>query len=132
MTEEPEPGLAELDASGLDPRSPELLVSLVWLVLGRVPVDEGELRAARRRAVLVLASGGDPHRDVDLDSPAVVRLAEELDAPERRRALGGALEALDTSGLATVEVAVETLRAAPELAWRFYALAQVADELADE
>ena len=46
-----------------------------------------ELRAATRRAQLVLAAGGDPHRGLDLDGPAVERLAEELDSTERRAAL---------------------------------------------
>ena len=42
--------LEELESARLDPLSPELLVSLVWLVLDTVPVDEAELKAARRRA----------------------------------------------------------------------------------
>jgi hypothetical protein len=124
--------LEELESAGLDPLSPELLVSLVWLVLETVPVDEAELRAARRRAMLVLAAGGDPHRDLDLDAVAVGRLAEELDAPERRTALGAGLAALDAEGLQSVSSARETLVSEPGLAWRIYALALLADELADE
>ena len=124
--------LAELEASGLDPRSPELLVSVAWLLIDAVPLDEPELKAARRRALLVLAAGGDPSRELDLDSVAAERLAAELDAEPRREALAAALGGLDTDGLPTVAAAVELLRADPELAWRLFALALLADELAGE
>lgn len=124
--------LEELDAAGLDPHSPELLVSLAWLAIGSVPIDDGELKAARRRAMLVLAAGGDPHRDLDLDSVAVERLASELDSPERREALAATLAALETDGLSNVAGAVELLRSEPAVAWRIFALALLADELADD
>ncbi len=124
--------LEELDAAGLDSHSPELLVSLAWLAIGSVPLEEGELKASRRRAMLVLAAGGDPHRDLDLDSVAVERLAAELDAPERREALAAGLGALEADGLQNVAGAVELLHSEPELAWRIFALALLADELADE
>ena len=124
--------LEELEASGLDAHSSELLVVLAWLVAGEVPIDEAELKAALRRAMLVLAAGGDPHRDVDLDDVAAVRLAEELDSPDRRAALARALDGLDSAGLPTVSAALATLRGEPDLAWRCYGLALLADELADE
>jgi hypothetical protein len=126
------PRLEKLDAAGLDPHSPELLVSLAWLSIGSVPIDDAELKASRRRAMLVLAAGGDPHRDLDLDSVAVERLAAELDAPERRDALVAGLGALEADGLPNVAGAVELLVSEPELAWRIFALALLADELADE
>ena len=126
------PRLEQLDAAGLDPHSPELLVSLAWLAIGSVPIGDGELKAARRRAMLVLAAGGDPHRDLDLDSVAVERLASELDSPERRDALAAALAALDADGLPNVTGAVALLESEPEVAWRIFALALLADELADE
>jgi hypothetical protein len=126
------PRLEELDAAGFDPHAPELLVSLAWLAIGSVPIEDGELKAARRRAMLVLAAGGDPHRDLDLDSVAVERLASELDSPERREALSAVLGALEADGLPNVTGAVELLDSAPELAWRIFALALLADELADD
>ena len=126
------PRLEQLDAAGLDPHSPELLVSLAWLAIGSVPIGDGELKGARRRAILVLAAGGDPHRDLDLDSVAVERLASELDATERRDALAAALAALEADGLPNVAGAVELLESEPEVAWRIFALALLADELADE
>ena len=107
---------------------------LVWLVLGEVPVDEAELKAARRRALLVLAAGGDPHRELALDDVAVDRLAAELDGPERRAALAAALDGLaaEAHGLPAATGTLAALRADPALAWQTYALAVLADELADE
>ena len=128
------PRLEELDRAGLDPRSGELLVVLTWLVLDDVALDEAERKAALRRAMLVLAAGGDPHRELDHDSVAVARLADELDAPERRRSLAAAQErrATEADGLATVSEALAVLQREPELAWRTLALALLADELTDD
>ncbi|HTO25838.1 MAG TPA: hypothetical protein VMJ49_08035 [Gaiellaceae bacterium] len=128
----PRSRLADLEEAGLPPES--LASVLVWLVLSEVPVDEAELGAARRRAMLVLAAGGDPHRELVPDDVAVARLADELDDPERRAALAAALDGLatDAAGLVAVTDALDALRADPELAWRVYALALLADELADE
>jgi hypothetical protein len=124
--------LEELEQSGLDPRSSELLVVLCWLVRDEVDVPDPELNAARRRAMFVLAAGGDPHRDLALDTVAAERLAAELDTPERRAQLAGALEELPGEDLPAVLAALESLRAEPELAWRSFALALLADEIADE
>jgi hypothetical protein len=126
--------LAELDSAGLDARSGELLVVLTWLVLADVGLEEADRKAAVRRAMLVLAAGGDPHREIDHDTVAVARLADELDAPERRAALASALAVLaaEAVGLPTVSEALATLQGAPDLAWRTLALALIADELAEE
>ncbi len=124
--------LEELEASALDPRSSELLVVLCWLVQDELTIDEDELNGARRRAMFVLAAGGDPHRDVDLDSVAAERLAAELDTPGRRAQLASALEGLPAHDLPAVTAAVESLRTDPELAWRSFALSLLADELADD
>ena len=126
------PRLEELEARGFDPASGEVLVSLAWLVRDSVPIAEDELNAARRRAMFVLAAGGDPHRELDLNSVAADRLAEELDSPDRRAALAGALAELDTRVLPSVAAGVAALLADPGLAWRSFGLALLADELADE
>jgi hypothetical protein len=118
--------LEALEASDLD-----VDIALAWLVRDDVGFDEDELNGARRRAMFVLAAGGDPHRDLGPNSVAAERLAAELDSPERRDALDAALAALDTSGLPRVRDAVATLRADPERAWRTLALALLADEIAD-
>jgi hypothetical protein len=126
--------LAELEQSGLDPHSGEMLVVLVWLVCGELGIDEDEMNAARRRAMFVLAAGGDPHRELTHDSVAAERLAAELDTPERRRALADALATLadEAEGLEAVTEAIALLRAEADLAWRSLALALLADEVAGE
>jgi len=106
-------------------------VADAWLVKDDVGLDEDELNGARRRAMLVLAAGGDPHRDLTLESVAAERLADELDSPQRRRELAAALAALDTNGLPRVNDAVDTLRGDPDRAWRTLALALLADEIAE-
>jgi hypothetical protein len=124
--------LEELERSELEPHSTEVLVVLCWLVRNDIAIDEAELTGARRRAMFVLAAGGDPHRDVDLDSVAAERLAGELDTPGRRAKLAAALAELPSDDLPAVTAAVESLCADPELAWRSFALSLLADELADE
>src|ERR1700688_1046383 len=87
----PRSRLTELDGSGLEARSAELLVVLVWLVAGNLGIAESDLNAARRRAMFVLAAGGDPHRELDHDSVAAERLAPEPDTPGRPPPLARAL-----------------------------------------
>lgn len=118
--------LEALEESDLD-----VHVAVAWLVRNEVGFDEREVNAARRRAMLVLAAGGDPHRDLEHDTVAAERLADELDTPERRAALDAALAALDTNGLSRVTETVKSLRSDPDLAWRTLALALLADELAE-
>ena len=129
----PRSRLEELEGSGLEARSGELLVVLVWLVAADLGIDESDLNAARRRAMFVLAAGGDPHRELDHDSIAAERLAAELDTPERRLALSDALDVLadEADGLDTVTEALDLLGSEPDLAWRSLALALLADELAE-
>jgi hypothetical protein len=122
----PREHLEQLEESDLD-----LGVTIAWLVRDDVRFDEQALNAARRRAMFVLAAGGDPHRDLQPDAVAAARLAAELDSPARREELDAALAALDTSGLPRIAEAVKTLRSDPETAWRALALALLADELSD-
>jgi hypothetical protein len=124
--------LEQLEQAGFEEDSPELLVSLAWLAIEAVPIDAAELRAARRRAVLVLAAGGDPNREIGPATPAVERLADELDTPERQAMLEKALAGMDTQGFPTVAKALQILQDDPELAWRLFALALIADELTDD
>src|SRR4051812_49813231 len=77
--------LEELEGSELDARSSELQVVLCWLVQGEMPIDDGELNAARRPAVFVLPAGGDPPRDVGLDSIPAGGPPDALPTPERPR-----------------------------------------------
>lgn len=108
--------------------------ALVALIAGtRVEIPEDELRSACRRAMLVLAAGGDPHRELALDSPAVHVLAGDLEAPERRTALGRGLRALRESvaDFPLTSALLAGLEDDEDLAWRAFALALLADELGD-
>jgi hypothetical protein len=102
------------------------------LVAGReVAIDPGELAPALRRALLLLAAGGDPRRTLELDGRAVVALADELDRPERRELVNHGLAALrpEAARLPRVAAALDELVADEDLAWRAYACALLADEL---
>ena len=104
------------------------------LALVAVPdrlVEGDELNPALRRAMLLLAAGGDPHRELELDGRAVGALAAELDRPERRAEVSRGLEALraEAAGLATVTRALDELLLDADLAWRAYVCALLADEL---
>jgi len=104
------------------------------LALVAVPdpvVQSDELNPALRRAMLLLAAGGDPHRELELDGRAVGALAAELDRPERRAEVSRGLEALraEAAGLATVTRALDELLLDADLAWRAYVCALLADEL---
>ena len=128
----PRSRLEDLEAAGYAVDSGELLVALVWLCLPELPIPDEELNGARRRAMFVLAAGGDPHRELDLNSVAAERLAAELDTPERRKALHTALSGLPAEGLTTVSQGVSALLSEPDAAWRCLGLALLADELAEE
>jgi hypothetical protein len=109
----------------------DLLVVLAWLAAP--PVEEAELRGAVRRAVLLVAAGGDPHRTLALDGRAVTALGAELDSIERRTALRDGLASLlaEAEGLGAVDAALRRLLADDELAWRALAAGLLADELSD-
>jgi hypothetical protein len=111
----------------------EVEVSLSLLAGQDVEIAEDELRAARRRAVQLLATGGDPRRNLDPDGRAVTALAADLDSPARRQALVSGLTALrDTvDGLPVVSERLEGLLANDERAWRWYACTLLGEELVE-
>jgi hypothetical protein len=129
-----DPWLVELERLASEADLATALVTVASVAGRDVPLDEGEARGAGRRALLVLASGGDPSRGLDLHGPAVERLAGELDTPERRSALAIGLVRLrdDAIGLRHVTEAVKALIDAPESAWRAYAAAVLAEQLAED
>ncbi len=98
-----------------------------------VPLDEDELNGALRRAALLLATGGDPKRPLELDGRAVAAVAGDLRAPEHDVALARALAELEerVAGLSASAASLLALRQDCELAWRGYAMALLAGYLAD-
>ena len=112
----------------------DLLVSLAWLAGQDVVLDQDELKAAIRRAELLLATGGDPRRELDLDGRAVAAVAADLDDASARDTLEDALARLtaDSEGLAAVSDGLARLRAQPDLAWRSYAGALLAEAIGDD
>jgi hypothetical protein len=102
------------------------------LVAGsELAIEPAELSPALRRALLLLAAGGDPRRTLELEGRAVVALADELDRPERRELVNHGLTALgrEAARLPRVAAALDELLADEDLAWRAYACALLADEL---
>jgi hypothetical protein len=112
----------------------DALAPLCYIAATDVRLDPDRVRASVRRAMFVLASGGDPHRDLDPHGKAVLTLAADLDEPERRAELDEALEALsrEAAGLPKVGQALAGLRAGPDDAWRWLAAALLADELSGD
>lgn len=99
-----------------------------------VEIDDDELNGAVRRSELLLAAGGDPHRPLDPFGRAATALADDLDTPERRRALAAGLDGLvdEVAGLRGARESLALLRSDPDLAWRSYATALLAEALAEE
>jgi len=97
----------------------------------RVELPEAERAETLRRALLLLAAGGDPRREPDVDDPAVKAVAAELHDERRRGQLAGGLDeiALLARDLPRTREAVLFLAKDVDLAWRLYALALVAEEL---
>jgi hypothetical protein len=111
----------------------ERWVSLAFVAGQGVALDEDELAGALRRAVLLRATGGDPHRELELGETSVSRLADELDEPGRREQLQVELAKLQEfgNGRPAVADAIVELLSNPDLAWRCFAAARIAAELAD-
>ena len=111
-----------------------LMFSLAWLAGQELEHDPEELKATLRRAALLLATGGDPRREPELDDRAVTSVAADLDAGTARERLEDSLNALATEaeGLASVASALARLRAQPDLAWQHDAWALLAEAIAEE
>lgn len=110
-----------------------VLPGLAWLAGQDVELDADELKATLRRAELLLAAGGDPRRELELDGRAVNAVANDLDDPLARDQLEDALARLTaaTEGLAAVSDGLARLRAQPDLAWQSYACALLADAIGE-
>ncbi len=120
--------LARVDAGELgDP-----LPVLAYVAGASVELDEPELNGARRRALLLVAAGGDPHRELDVDDRAVKAIAEDLFTDVRREQLARGIDALAlrVRDLPTAREGALFLAGDVDLAWRLYALGLLAEELA--
>jgi hypothetical protein len=114
--------------------SPDEAAAMVALVaVEQVRFDADELAAAVRRALLVLAAGGDLRRELALDDRAVTGLAADVDDPARRTELTTALKELRgrADGLPGATGALDGLLGDPDRAWRGLAAAILADELTE-
>jgi hypothetical protein len=107
---------------------------LALLARQSMPLTHEEVSPALRRALLVLAAGGDPHRELELDGPAVTGFADDLDSAERRSQLQAALGDLhaQTEGLPRAAYLLEALLEDGDLAWRSLAVALLAEELDED
>ena len=112
----------------------EMWAALAFIGGRRVELDADERNAAIRRAELLLAAGGDPHRRLDPFGRAATAVASDLDRPAARAALADGLRALEPeiAGLRGAGEAIQSLLADEELAWQCYAAALLAEALAGE
>ena len=126
--------LAQLEERLREGDQVEVEVSLVLLAGRGVDVDESELKGARRRAVELLAAGGDPRRGLDPEGRAVTALAEDLDTPVRRAALRSGLESLrpTVDGLTHVSARLERLTEDNTFAWRWFACTLLGEVLVED
>jgi hypothetical protein len=121
--------LTRVDAGELgDP-----LPVLAYVAGQAVELDEAELNGVRRRALLLVAAGGDPHRDLEVDDRAVKALAADLYTDDRREQLGRSIDALvlRVRELANAREGALFLAADVDLAWRLFCLGLLAEELAE-
>ena len=106
---------------------------LAFLAGQSVELDDAELNGARRRALLLVAAGGDPHRDLDVDDRAVKAIAADLHTQERRDELARSIDSLvlRVRDLPVAREAALFLAGDVDLAWRLFALALLVEELAE-
>src|SRR5262245_9459878 len=112
----------------------EVEVALVLLAGRAVDIDQTELKGARRRAVELLAAGGDPRRELDPEGRAVTALAGDLDTPERRAALRSGLETLrpTVEGLTHVSARLDRLIDDDALSWRWFSCTLLGEVLVED
>jgi hypothetical protein len=121
--------LTRVDAGELgDP-----LPVLAYIAGQAVEISGEDLNGARRRALLLVAAGGDPHRDFDVDDRAVKSLAADLYTDERREQLGRSIDALvlHVRERGVAREAALFLAGDVDLAWRLFSLGLLAEELAE-
>ncbi len=111
----------------------EPLAVVSYLAGQRVELPESELNQGRRRSMLLVAAGGDPHRELGVDDRAVKALAADLHTEERQAQLAAGLDelAVIARDLDRAREAVLYLVKDVDLAWRLFALGLLAEELGE-
>ena len=124
--------LEHVEASG--PSEADAAAAVAFGVSLSLPLDEAALAGPVRRALLLLATGGDPHRALDVDGRAVRALADELEALVGDDELAAAFGFVHARarGLPRIEAAAAGLAADPGRARSAVALALLGAELADD
>ena len=104
---------------------------LAYVAGQALEIDDEELNGARRRSLLLLAAGGDPHRELSIDDRAVKAMAADLYSEERRDDLGRAIDALvvRVRDLPQAREAALFLAGDVDLAWRLFTLGLLAEDL---
>ena len=119
--------LGRVDAGELgDP-----LPVLAYIAGQSVEISDEDLNGGRRRALLLVAAGGDPHRELAVDDRAVKALAADLYTEERREQLGRSIDALVllVRERPVAREAALFLAADVDLAWRLFSLSLLAEEV---
>ena len=124
--------LEHVEVSG--PSEADAAAAVAFAASLSVPLDETALAAPLRRALLLLAAGGDPHRALDVDGRAVRALAVELEALVGDDELAAAFGSVHARarGLPAIEAAAAVLAADPARGRSALALALLGAELADD
>jgi hypothetical protein len=106
---------------------------LAYIAGQKVDIPPAELNETRRRAMLLLAAGGDPHRELGVDDRAVKAIAVDLFGEERRAQLGAGIDELVllARDLPRTRDAALFLAGDLDLAWRLFALGLLAEELGE-
>ena len=104
---------------------------LAYIAGQSVEISDEDLNGGRRRALLLVAAGGDPHRELGVDDRAVKALATDLYTDERREQLGRSIDALVllVRERPVAREAALFLAADVDLAWRLFSLSLLAEEV---
>lgn len=128
------PLLEELEPALREWGDAQACAMLALVAREAVSLPEDELGAALRRAMLLLAAGGDPHRELELDGRGVTSFAADLDSSARRAELAASLRSLrdQAEDLPRAAFLLDALIEDPDFAWRSLAVALLAEELGED
>ena len=124
--------LEQLEAAAPGPN--EAAAVLGYAAAAELALDESALAGPVRRTLLLLAAGGDPHRELDPTGRAVQGLAEELRelVPDETLTRAYADVRAQARGLSVLDGVAAVLEADPGAGRTALALALLGSELAGE